>query len=299
MKKLVCIVLMLVMVFSLGACVDISDTGTDKIPTDGASTPSVGDSSVQLPAQALTIAESVIFEQNGIKVTVKGLETTGLFGPSVKVLIENNSAQNITVQARDSSVNGVMIDTLFSEDVAVGKKANGTITFSSTQLKAASINTLKDIEFSLHIFDSDSWDTIVDTNPICLTTSADASFVQTYDDSGFVAYNEGGIKVVVKKLSSEDSFWGSEVYLYIENNTTQNITVQVRDVSIDGFMVDPIFSCDIVGGKKAFDSITFLESDLTDNGLTDIKELELKLHIFNADTWNNIHDSDIIKIAFN
>ena len=64
-------------------------------------------------------------------------------------------------------------------------------------------------------------------------------------------------------------------------------------------MVDPVFSCEILSGKVAFSSVTFLESDLTDNGIEDITELELKLNIFNKETWDDIKDTDIIKISFN
>jgi hypothetical protein len=108
-----------------------------------------------------------------------------------------------------------------------------------SKLKAAGITTIKDIEFSLHIFDTESMDTIVDTDLIKLKTSVDESFVQKFDDSGFTAYDADGIKVVVKEMNSSESFWGSDIYLYIENNTDKDITVQARDVSVDGFMIDP------------------------------------------------------------
>ncbi len=63
-------------------------------------------------------------------------------------------------------------------------------------------------------------------------------------------------------------------------------------------MVDPIFSCDIVAGKKAYDTITFLESELKDNGITDITELEIKFHIFDSDSWSSSHDTDAVTVTF-
>ena len=47
-----------------------------------------------------------------------------------------------------------MIDTMFSCDVAPGKKANDGITFYSSELKRAGIETIKEIQFQLHIFDA-------------------------------------------------------------------------------------------------------------------------------------------------
>ena len=248
--------------------------------------------------QDITIEEQVIFEGNDIKVTATGLTNDDFFGPSVTVLIENNSSNNITVQSRYSSVNGVMIDSLLSADVVAGKKTNDTISFSADSLEIAGITTIKDIELSLHIIDAESWDTLIDTDIITINTSADSSIVQEYDNSGHLAYDSDGIKIVIKNLNSSSSLWGSDVHVYIENNTNENITVQARDVSLNGFMVDPIFSCDVLSGKRAFDTITFMESDLTDNNISDITDLELKFHIINLESWDLIKDTDVIEVSF-
>jgi uncharacterized repeat protein (TIGR02543 family) len=247
----------------------------------------------------VTVDEQVVFEQDGITITVKSLDLEGsFFGPALKVLIENQTATNITVQVRNVTINDVMVDSLFSCDVASGKKANDEIIFIDSSLETAGIETIKDIEFEFHIFDADSWDTIFDSDTIKIRTSVEDSFMQEYDDSGFIAIDENGIKVVVKKLDSEDSFWGADVLVYIENNTAQDVTIQVRDVSVNGFMLSPVFSCDVLAGKKAFDSITFFESDLADNDITDIITIELSFHIFDADSWDTIFDSDTITISF-
>ncbi len=287
----------------LAGCV--SDEHPEKWPADNFSDVSTtqGENSTvttttQPVSNEVSLPEQVIFEQNDIKITVTGLDNSGFWGPAVKLLIENNSTQNITVQTRNCSVNGIMVDPLFSEDVASNKKANTSIDIFSSELKAAGVSTIKDIEFYFTIFDAESWNTIVDSEVISLTTSADPSFVQTYDDSGFVAYDKNGVKIVAKKISSEDSFWGAELYLYIENNTDKNITVQSRDVSVNGFMIDPIFSADIVSGKKAFDSLTFFDSDLEENEITDIVDLELKFIISDMESWHTLEETEIISIHF-
>jgi len=246
----------------------------------------------------ITVDEQVLLNHEGIIITLKSLSKDSFWGPSLKVLVENNSDKGITVQVRNLAINDVMIEGMFSCDVAAGKKANDEITFMSSDLKTAQIETIKDIEFLFHIFNSESWDENYDSDIINITTSADESFVQSYDDSGFIALDQNDFKVVVKKLDSEDSFWGADIYLYVENNSDKNATLQVRDVSINGFMVDPAFSCDVLAGKKAFDSITFFESDLEDNNIESISELEFYFTIFESDGWNNIFDSELIKVSF-
>lgn len=300
MKRFFVIILALIFALSLSACFGPRDDINDKTPS-GATDNTQNDAGTgndKNKTEEVTVEEQVIYEGNDIVVTVKGFNKNSLLGPEVKVLIENNFAKNITVQTRKSSVNGLMTETVFSADVAAGKKVNDAITFMSSKLKAAGITTIKDIEFSLHIFDTESMDTIVDTDLIKLKTSVDESFVQKFDDSGFTAYDADGIKVVVKEMNSSESFWGSDIYLYIENNTDKDITVQARDVSVDGFMIDPMFSSDVVAGKKAFDTMTFMESDLKENDIKEINSLEFKLHIFDMDTWETIKDTDIIKVSF-
>lgn len=301
MKKHTIILFALVLALALTACSSVPSTPNDKLPVGTqATTPTGSNSSTKTtaaPEADITLDEQVIFEKDGIRVTVKGMANDDFWGPGIKVLVENESAQNITVQTRNCSINGLMMEPMFSCDVAAGKKANDTILFMNTQLETAQISVIANVEFYLHIFNSDTWDSMMDSDVISLKTSA-TDHVQTYNDSGFLAYDDGSIKVVIQKLNSEDSFWGSDVYVYVENNTSSNITIQARDVSIDGFMVSPIFSCDIAAGKKAYDTITFMESDLEDNGITDISQLELKFTIFNSDTWGNIADTDTITVTF-
>ncbi len=246
----------------------------------------------------VTVNEQILLDKDGVKITLKGLTSEDIFGPSLKVLVENNSKGPITVQARDTSINGVMQETMFSCEVASGKKANDELTIMQSGLDIAGIETIKDIELKLHIFNTDTWDTIFDTETISITTTADPSYVQKFDDNGFLALEKEGIKIVIKKLNVEDSIWGADVHVYVENNSKTDATVQVRDLSINGFMVSPMFSCDVLAGKKAYDTITFLESELEENDITSIDNIELAFHIFNITTWDTIFDSDTITVNF-
>ena len=73
-------------------------------------------------AQTPSVAETVVLDREGLKITAKELDMNGSLGPSLKLLIENGTEQNVTVQIRDMSVNGYMIAPLFSS--AVGKGGN-------------------------------------------------------------------------------------------------------------------------------------------------------------------------------
>ena len=249
-------------------------------------------------AQAVTIEEAVLLDQNDIKIAATGFDGNGSLGPSINLLIENNGSKPVTVQARNASVNGYMTETMMSADVAGGKKANDSLTFMRSDLETAGITVIADMEFSFHIFDSETWDTVLDSEPIKINTSAAEGFTYTYDDSGNVVYDENGVQIVVKGLSESGSWLGPAVVVYIRNTSGRDFTVQARDVSINGFMVESVFSSDVVAGKHAIDTITFLSSDLENNGIEKIDSVELSFHVFDMTSFDTIVDTAPVTIDF-
>ncbi len=63
-------------------------------------------------------------------------------------------------------------------------------------------------------------------------------------------------------------------------------------------MVNPSFSCNVLAGKKAFDAITFMDSDLTDNGITAISDIELTFMVLDNVNFSTILESDKVTITF-
>ena len=285
---------------SSGADKEISSVGsTDSSNSNTADTEATVEveNTTQATQAGVTVEETVLLEQDGIKITATGMDD-GLLGTELKLLIENDSSTNLTFQARNASVNGYMVDTMMSEDVAAGKKSNTSLTFSTSGLKDCGIDTIANMEFSFHIFTTDGWDDFLDSDIISLDTSAAGSYTQNYDDSGEVFYDKDGIKIIGKGLSSNDSFFGPGLIVYIENNSSKNFTVQVRDTSVNGFMIDTSMSEDVIVGKKAITAVTFFSSSLDENGITDITSIETSFHVFDMESWDTIVDTDPITINF-
>lgn len=255
------------------------------------------DNSADTSDNAVTVEQTVLVDQDNVVITATGMDES-VFGPELKLLIENNSDTNLTFQVRNASVNGYMVDTMMSEDVAAGKKSNTEITFTTSGLKECGIDTFANMEFSFHIFTTDGWDDYLDTDAITVETSAAATYTQTIDDSGEVFYDSDGIKIVGKGLSSDDSIFGPGLIIYIENNSDTDRTVQVIDTSVNGFMIDTVMSQDVVAGKKAITAVTFLSNSLEENSITDITSVETSFHIFDTEDWSNEIDTDPITINF-
>ena len=106
-------------------------------------------------------------------------------------------------------------------------------------------------------------------------------------------YYGNNIRITYTGFDS-DSWISQKVKFRVENNSDKEYTVQVRDVSVNGFMMEPICSCDVLSGKKANDEITFWNSDLKENGIERIEHIEFKFHIYH--TYKDYFDTDVIII---
>ncbi|MGN0317845.1 MAG: hypothetical protein ACI4E1_07945 [Lachnospira sp.] len=247
--------------------------------------------------QKITIEGQELVNQSGIIVTATEYVTDSIWGQGIKLSIENNSEKNCTVSCKALIVNGFMLTDFFSCEVAAGKKATDTLYLSSSELEASGITTVGEIEVYFKVYNSDTWEDIFVTDCVTIRTSAYDNMDTTPDDAGAELYNEGGIRIVGKKVD-ENSFWGKAILLYIENNTDKNIDISVQDVSVNGYMVTSIMSADVYAGKKAFDDISLLSSDLEQNNITSIENVEFKFHIYNSDTYDTITDTPVIKMSF-
>lgn len=300
MTRIWSLVLAVLLTLSLTACG--SSSGGEVKPPSEVSTPNAEVEESPQAGQAedteITIEETVLVDEAGVKITAKSLNDNGLLGAEVKLLIENSSGKDLTFQCRNSSVNGYMVETMMSVDVVDGKKANDSLIFMASDLENSGIVTIADMEFSFHIFTTADWKDYLDTPQIQLQTSAAGTYVYSFDDSGDLAYEGNGVKVVVKGLATEDSMLGPSVLVYLENNSDKTVTVQARDVSINGFMVDALFSSDVVTGKHAVDAITFLTTQLEENGISQIQTVELSFHIFDTASWKTIADTDALTLTF-
>lgn len=246
--------------------------------------------------QDVTIEEQVLIDQDGIKITATEYVTDSIWGDGIKLLVENNTDTDYTVGCDALIVNDYMITDLFSCDIAAGKKANEALYLSSSELKAAGIDNVGKVEVYFRTYDSSNWENLFSGAYAEIQTSAFAAMDTTPDDAGTELYNANGIRIVGKTVD-ENSFWGTAILLYCENTSDKNVGITVENMSINGFMMNPYFSTTIYAGKKAFDEITILSSDLEENSIEEIEDVELKFHIYNAENFENIDDSDTIKFS--
>ena len=248
---------------------------------------------VENTADEITIEEQVLVDQDGIKITATGYVQDSFWGDGISLLVENDSDADVLIGCTALIVNDFMINDLFGATIAAGKKSNETMYLSASELKAAGIDPVGKIEVYFHAYDDASYDTIFETDCVTIQTSQFDNMDTTADDTGLELYNEGGIRIVGKTVD-ENSFWGTAILLYCENTSGRNVGISAEDISINGFMIDGLYSSTVYDGKKSLDDVTIFSTDLEANGIETIEEVELKFHIYDTDTFETIADSEPI-----
>lgn len=124
-------------------------------------------SNTDAQAESESVEEVVMYESKNVKITYIG-EDESFMGYELKVKIDNLSDEKLTVQVRDVSVNNIMVDTIFSKDLTPGKTATDSITFLKSDFEDNNITDVDTVELSFHIFNTDTFETIEDTEMVTL-----------------------------------------------------------------------------------------------------------------------------------
>lgn len=266
-----------------------TENGSSVESTEGAS---------EASSEETIIEQQILLDENDVVITATGYEEDSIWGDGINLLIENNGSIDIGVQCNAVIVNDWMITNLFSETVAAGKKSNGTLNLMSSELEAAGITNIGQIEIYFYFYDPDTFETISEAEPVVIKTNKYDSMDTEPNDDGTELYNDGNYRIVGKYVD-EDSVWGNAIVLYLENNTEQNVIFQCDDLSINGFMITPFFSSTVYANKKAIDDITLMQSELDDNNIESVDDIELKFQIIEEDSYGTILETDPIQFSVN
>jgi hypothetical protein len=222
-----------------------------------------------------TIEETMLVDESDIKITATGLKYTA-YDVKLSLTIENNSNQDLSFYSGTSgyncnSINGYMIDGGYlNADIAAGKKANETVSFSVDQLTLFGLSEIADIELGFNITDS-NYDDYLQTGPRQLKTSAADSYdyeTDTYRqaienhvlenalgftldcDSEEIVFDQKGVRVVSQVLTTNTS--GEQALLVeVENTTSDTVYTSVGNISLNGLGIQSgTWSTDWISGGK-------------------------------------------------
>lgn len=110
-----------------------------------------------------------------------------------------------------------------------------------------------------------------------------------------IVYQDANVKISYSGI--RENWLGYKFDLTVENLTSRTVVVQVRETSINGFMVNPICSIEVAPMKKAQDGFTIFGDDAKRTPIGSVKNVETKFHIFDWEDLGFGYDTQNIVIA--
>lgn len=107
-----------------------------------------------------------LYNGNGIRIIGKTVDEDSFWGMAILLFCENNSGRDVSIHVDDMSINGFMMTPYFSSTLYNGKKAIDDITIMSSDLESSGVSTIEEAELKFRITDADSYDTIIETDPV-------------------------------------------------------------------------------------------------------------------------------------
>ena len=294
MRRLISLVSICALLFGLTACGSVEkqtavDNQMEHTVNQTESIVAVENSKETESVESISFDEIIVVNNELCTIKVTGIDADNIWGYTLKVYLENKSTdKTFMFSTISAAVNGVECDPLFATEVAAGKKSNEEIVFMSDALNIAGINKYTDIELSFRVYDTNNWEA---------DDVAQASIhVYPYGKENAVKYTRVAQAEDIVLVDNEyamvivtgyewDDIWGYAANLYIENKTDSSIMVSTEEVSVNGFMLDPFYADSVSAGNCAFSSMQWFEENLTENGITEIENIEFILRIYNENDW--------------
>lgn len=308
MKKIIALLLVALMAVSFAACATNNEPVNATENTTVINTEANSDSdnanesdSQNTAAPALEIdindanANRTVFDDKNIKITMEAV--TADKGLNIPFVIENNSDTDLYVTGGHFCVNNIVFPSFASVDVKKGETGTTDISVNENDLKDCRINEIGIIEFRLSIADKASYSDVGSTGDVKLIVNKDVDI--TPAPVGDMIFSTDGLKIY-----NEPSITESEVYEYFTrfmfvNESNKELTVNIKDTTVNGTAIEPNFLTMIPAGKIIFTDLMFSKSDLASNNITAIDEAQFKFDICDRNNREDNVISDTITIKAN
>lgn len=319
-KRLLCLILAVLCASALAACgddaADVAPTASETAaadtaaPTDPESTGSeTPDPTLAPAAQGMDLAafirtfdrtpqlaEQVICDSNGVKITAVGLRYDPISGPAVRFRAESAAERTKAVRADTCAVNGYMMPVSLSLTLRAGEKTEGEMFIPYSSLALAGVEKLATVELSLELTDPDSFKTLTSLEPVVMQTTA-ADYEQTYDDEGQKIFDEKGVCIVLKGIDRARQI--SEypaLIVYMVNDSDRCVSVQAETLLVNGYELTPAMTATVLPGKHAVDVVAFFDMDLDEYDIEEIETVEISFRIVDEKTWETIAQTKTVPV---
>ena len=243
-------------------------------------------------AMAYSFEGFTAVDNDQCSIQIDSVEDDEIWGFVINVTLENKSSDKTYMFSVDgATVNGVQDDPYFSAEVAAGKKAKESISFSD--LENYGITECTDVMLTFQVYDSDNWESsVVEGETVHVYPFGEenaAAFTRESASTDQILVDNDSVTVVLIG-TEEDELWGYTVNFYIINKTDANLMCAIDNASVNDYMADPYFATSILPGAQKFTGASWSGETLQESGVETVEYLDFTLRIYN---WDDLEADDL------
>lgn len=241
----------------------------------------------------ITVPEdSLVLYQDEDFLIAAGWQDGQEFPGDFPVYVRNDSSRDIAVSAREIWVNDYFLEYSYLYcDVQEDTTGMGSFYLEERDRLNTGIGAVQDISFCLNIYDTETYETLVETPMIHLTAAVPEGASLGTEPEGEIIFEQEGIRVKFLGFAySPDSydpyaFEDSALLFHIENDTQQHLSFSIEEPSFSGNEVDLFLWSDLLPGTKAVSSIHLYGLD--QEGIYSVEDIPQFTFRLRIDDWED------------
>ena len=241
------------------------------------------------------LREQMIYDADGVRITVKGMEENTMTGTQIKVLVENGTDRNLVLSGDLFVVNGVTVPGYLYAEVAAGTRTHDAIELYPDVLKSAGIGQIGTLlGYDTRIVDTDTYE-ILARVPMELTTAYAQAGEFVPEESGVELYRDREITVIAQMIT--DEFYGKTARLLVKNETGKDIIVEAENIAVNGYTVDAWLYDTVVADTVRYCHLDLFETGLAENGIDHIETISFRLNFLDAVSFETLARTEVLTVA--
>lgn len=117
--------------------------------------------------QAIDYSGQELYNKDGVRIIFKGIESSSMFDGMVSFFVENNTGRNISIYARDITINGTATDDSFWADLRAGTVIiDDMILWDLSAANLEDLSQIETISLQFRVIDFDTWAEIAVTDTV-------------------------------------------------------------------------------------------------------------------------------------
>ena len=303
MKRMICLILALAMIFALAACggkeVPVVTTATEvtevTVEIDEATAPEATTEEViettEAPNTVMPV-EIVLLDNDACTFSVGPVSVNDLAGMQVQVTCVNKTEESLDFSWNNVSVCGMMYDPMWSVTVPGGETQVSKVEIDTYALETMDIQAPDEITFQLNVLSTENWmdaphvEDYFTIYPTGLSADTVVYPVRETVASEVVLVDDDNLTFIIEFVEEQD--FSYVVRCYIVNKTQSTLMTSWENVMVNGQALDPFWTSLLAPGKSAYAQVHFDNGELQELGIEKVEEITFNLMAYDYADWMEV-----------